>query len=297
MIKIRTLKNKKQNQKRGGVQVASEKQMQNLTDEFICTQVVNRGLDGRTAKAYRIDLDLFFRWLESGKQENLKAEGMEQKMETYLKYLSGEQGLRFATVCRKHQVLGYYLSYLKSQGMIEEFRPLEQPKSCKKVSTDTVLSKKEVDAFFRAIHREYEELDSEFRKRVCLRDQIMMELLFYHRIEVSELLRMEVSDYNRKSGVLTIHRKREKIRKVPLFSSSLKKQMEQWLEAHTYFDRGGLYQNRMFLSKLGKPLSMKMITNIFDKYRVLAGIEKECTPKDLKNSLGRYGEELMREMG
>ena len=53
----------------------------------------------------------------------------------------------------------------------------------------------------------------------------------------------------------------------------------------------------MFLSKLGKPLSMKMVTNIFDKYRVLAGIEKECTPKDLKKSLGRYGEEMVRERG
>ena len=53
----------------------------------------------------------------------------------------------------------------------------------------------------------------------------------------------------------------------------------------------------MFLSKLGKPLSMKMVTNIFDKYRVLAGIEKECTPKDLKGSFGRYAEEVVRGMG
>lgn len=29
--------------------------------------------------------------------------------------------------------------------------------------------------------------------------------------------------------------------------------------------------------------------NIFDKYRVLAGSEKECTPKDLKKSLGDMG--------
>jgi hypothetical protein len=53
----------------------------------------------------------------------------------------------------------------------------------------------------------------------------------------------------------------------------------------------------MFLSKLGKPLSMKMVINIFDKYREMAGIEKVCKPKDLKNSLGRYAEELVREQG
>lgn len=40
---------------------------------------------------------------------------------------------------------------------------------------------------------------------------------------------------------------------------------------------------------------MKMITNIFDKYRVLAGIEKEVTPKDLKSGMKRYAAELMME--
>ena len=53
----------------------------------------------------------------------------------------------------------------------------------------------------------------------------------------------------------------------------------------------------MFLSKLGRPLSMKMVINIFDKYRMLAGIEKECKPRDLKNSLDRYARELMMEQG
>ena len=42
---------------------------------------------------------------------------------------------------------------------------------------------------------------------------------------------------------------------------------------------------------------MKMVINIFDKYREMAGIEKVCKPKDLKNSLGRYAEEMVREQG
>jgi hypothetical protein len=40
---------------------------------------------------------------------------------------------------------------------------------------------------------------------------------------------------------------------------------------------------------------MKMVILIFEKYRILAGIDKECTPKDLKNSLERYGIELAVE--
>ena len=275
-----------------------ELKRQNLIDGFIHAQVNRRKLDERTAKAYRQDLELYFRWLEGANDISpLPGGGWEDSMEAYLKYLSEEKGLRFSTVCRRHLVFGYFLSYLKAEGVIKELRPLKAPGQMREASVDTLLTKDEVDAFFQAINREYTELDSDFRKRVCLRDQVMMELLFYHKMEISELLRMEVSDYNRKTAVLTIRRKREKSRSVYLFNRRLQGRMEEWLGEHGYFEHGDLYCNRMFLSKLGRPLSMKMVTNIFDKYRVLAGIEKGCTPKDLKNSLGRYAEEVVRGMG
>ncbi len=278
----------------------------NRIEDFISAQVIRRGLDERTARAYRMDLEKFYVWLEAeevsgsfagmGKPAEDKAD-LEDQMDMYLAYLSREKGLRYSTLYRKQRVFGYYLSYLVSQGMLEKSRTLQPVVQPKEASVDTLLTKGEVEAFFRAIDHEYEELDSDFRRRVCLRDQVMMELLFYHGLEVSELLRLEVPDYNRKTATLTIRRKREKDRTEYIFSRALQRQMEEWLSEHVYFEHGGLYHNRMFLSKLGKPLSMKMVINIFDKYRVMAGIEKVCKPKDLKNSLGRYAEELVREQG
>ncbi len=301
----------------------------NKIDGFITTQVISRGLDERTAKAYRMDLENFYFWLEdvaearsgvpiqvagaeslAGGVQDTRA-GMEEKteymrkvtpdwedqMEAYLEYLSDEKGLRYSTLYRKQRVFGYYLAYLVSQGVLSQCRPLHPVSQPQKATVDTLLTKGEVEAFFRAIDREYEDLDSDFRRRVCLRDQVMMELLFYHGLEISELLRLEVSDYNPKIYTLTIRRKREKDRTVYLFSRALQRQMGQWLSERMYFEHGSGYHNWMFPSKLGKPLSMKMIINIFDKYRELAGIQKMCKPKDLKNSLGRYAEELVREQG
>ncbi len=330
--------------------MASNRNYPNRIEDFISTQVIDRGLDERTARAYRMDLEKFYVWLEETKPEELagitesgaetsvaivsaaenaveaesaaeapdvmEAEGKskpdygvkaeapevpalhwEEQMEIYLEHLSCEKALRYSTVYRKQRVFGYYLAYLVSQGVLEQCRPLRPVTQPREASVDTLLTKKEVEAFFQAIDREYEELDSDFRRRVCLRDQVMMELLFYHGLEISELLRLEVSDYNLKTATLTIRRKREKDRTVYIFSRALQKQMAQWLSEHVYFEHGGLYHNRMFLSKLGKPLSMKMVINIFDKYRVMAGIGKVCKPKDLKNSLGRYAEEMVREQG
>ena len=266
-----------------------------LIDEFINSQVIQKGLDERTAKAYRLDLEHLYQWMDLEPSDGRKK--WEGEIESYLEYLSSEKNRRPSTICRKQRVFGYYLAYLVSQGVLAKSRSLQPVSRPREASVDTLLTKREVEAFFRAIDHEYEELDSDFRRRVCLRDQVMMELLFYHGLEISELLRLEISDYNQKTSTLTIRRKREKDRTEYLFSRALQKQMSRWLSEHVYFERGGLYHNRMFLSKLGKPLSMKMVINIFDKYRVMAGIEKVCRPKDLKNSLGRYAEEMVREQG
>ena len=80
-----------------------------------------------------------------------------------------------------------------------------------------------------------------------------------------------------------------------MFSKELREQIEQWIEEHECFERDDEFREKMFLSKLGRPLSMKMVILIFEKYRKLAGIEKEFTPKDLKNSLEKYGRELVEE--
>lgn len=281
-----------------------------MIERFIHDQVVERGLDERTASAYRMDLERFYLWLGSGEDYDARMDGeprsgchpMPEEMEVYLDHLSREKGLRYSTVCRKHRVFGSYLAYLASQGILRQYEPLkpvEQREEKRKDVEDTLLTKREVDIFFQTMDRKYDELDSDFRRRVCLRDQVMMKLLFYHEIEISELLRLETTDYDRKEAVLTIRGKRGKVRSVKLFSQVLKKQMEEWLDVHGWFEREGqeMFCNRMFLSKMGRPLSMKMVINIFDKYREMAGIEKGYKPKDLKNSLGKYAREMMMELG
>lgn len=273
--------------------MAGDPSSDKLIEDFISSQVIDRGLDERTAKAYRLDLEHLHQWMSlegsSGKER------WEGKIEAYLEHLSVEKNRRPSTIYRKQRVFDYYLSYLSAQGIIERTRPLKHVHLKKGVKTDVVLSKGEIDAFFQTINQEYTDLSSDFRRRICLRDQVMMGLLFYHGIEVSELLRMEVDDYDRKRSVLVVRKKNGKKCSEYLFSKTLQGQLARWLDEHEYFERGEGYDEWMFLSKLGKPLSMKMITNIFDKYRVMAGIEKEVTPKDLKKSMKRYAVEMMRE--
>lgn len=260
---------------------------------FVTSQVLKRGLDERTEKAYRLDLEHLHAWIRNRDRGHVD----ETAVEEYLDYLMKEKKLKYSTVTRKYRVFRYYLEYLEGQGHLPGYRPISCPKAVNREDDkgDNELSRAEVDSFFMALNREYENLDNEFRRRVCLRDSVMMELLFYHGIEISELLRLEVSDYNIKSGVLTIRGKRDKERAEYLFSRELRRKMEQWIGEHGYFEKNNEFHNVLFLSKIGKPLSMKMVILVFDKYKVMAGIEKESTPKDLKCSMKRYAREMVVE--
>ena len=274
---------------------AKERLSRDKIEEFIQEQVVRRGSDERTVKAYRLDLEHLYRWLGEGKAGKLDR----TVVEDYLEYLMKEKKLRSSTVTRKYRVLNYYLSYLSEQGLLPDHHPLSLSPSVssgKKERQAKLLSKAEIDLFFAVIEREYVDLESDFRRRVCLRDLVMMELLFYHGIEVSELLRIKITDYDRKAGTLDVCRKRGGTKSIYLYSKALRERMEGWMLEHIHFEHEAEYREQMFLSKLGKPLSMKMVINIFEKYRELAGIEKAVTPRDLKGSMGTYARELMQEV-
>lgn len=265
----------------------------NRIDSFVKHQVVGKGLDERTEKAYRIDLEHLYQWLDKHGKEGLR----EYDIEKYLDYLIKEKKLKYSTVTRKYRVFCYYMEYLADQEIIGKCRPIICPflMRQKDEKINNGLSKAEIDSFFIALNKEYENLDNEFRRRVCLRDSVMMELLFYHGIEITELLRLKISDYNLNTGILLIQGKQNKEHSEYLFSRELRNKMEQWISNHEYFEKEAEYHNILFLSKIGKPLSMKMIILIFNKYRQLAGIEKEFTPKDLKCSMKRYAREMVIE--
>lgn len=346
-----------------------------LIEGFISSQVTGRGLDVRTEKAYRMDLQLFYEWMagqERGEAQDHQEPDVNKmdgsvrkekanaspgsscyqedpdtwkgKIKAYLYYLDKEKKLRASTISRKSKVFQYYASYLKEQGILSEgwdeipgktqepfhsedyieaadtrkiSGAVDSPDTIdttdiqkvycitagtgqssmakKPVTVHMTLSRQEVDALFQAMDHEYETLDSDFRKRVCLRDQVMLKLLFYHGIEISELLALEITDYDKEQGILRIRGKRGKQKDIHIFSATLRHRLALWLNEREHFQREESFSNRMFLSKLGKPLSMKMVILIFDKYRVMAGIEKECTPKYLKTSMARYGQEMVME--
>ena len=175
----------------------SERTLDGLIEDFIRSQVTGRGLDDRTEKAYRLDLEHFSRWLErdGGAEAEtdlgeaaLGGADLEQEILRYLRYLAMERKLRTSTISRKGRVFRYFLTYLAQTGQAPgpaakgsgvsdgrlSFRSSDRMPGISPGGSAEALSKKEIDAFFQAIQREMDRLDSDFRRRVCLRDLVMM---------------------------------------------------------------------------------------------------------------------------
>ena len=145
---------------------------ENLIDSFINEHVIRQGLDYRTEKAYRLDLEHFYAWIEQKDslssgikvsfdlEHSIKSQTicLEDWMEDYLKYLAIEKKMSSATVCRKSRVLGYYLVYLSNHNIITFHRSLNLARGLgRKSQKKGVLSKKESDAFFMAMVHESQE--------------------------------------------------------------------------------------------------------------------------------------------
>ena len=90
---------------------------------FVASQVIQRGLDKRTANAYRFDLQQIYLWLGEQRIPILE----ESAAEDYLEYLIKEKKRKPSTVIRKYRVLQYYLEYLFKQGCLESYRKITPP--------------------------------------------------------------------------------------------------------------------------------------------------------------------------
>lgn len=127
-----------------------------LIENFIGERVAKHGLDCRTEKAYRLDLELFYIWLGQKEAETsvekVETDGWGACAEDYLTYLTMEKKLSSSTISRKNRVISYYLSYLARQGLISGYHPpiraLKNRKTQNKKEGGQ-LSRKDADAFLK----------------------------------------------------------------------------------------------------------------------------------------------------
>ncbi|MBE5885279.1 MAG: recombinase XerC [Lachnospiraceae bacterium] len=244
--------------------------LQKITIEYLEFCQYQKRLDPKTLKAYRIDLRQF--------SDTVRAENIlsitPTLLEEYIKTL--HLTYKPKTAKRKIASLKAFFHYLEYRNYIEinpfnkihiKFRePIILPKTIPLQTMEQLLV---------IMYKEYAHATTTFRKKNCLRDVAVVELLFATGMRISELCSLKREDVNLTSRNILIFGKGSKERHIQIGNDAVYQILLEYCNAFSEeIDACGHF----FVNQSMRPLSDQTVRRMIRKYSALASIDLHITP-------------------
>lgn len=252
--------------------------MQNLQDwisRYLLDCRFQKGLDSKTLKAYRIDLEQFSIFITRNDLD-LTREGL-------VEYISDlHQRYKPRTVKRKIASVKAFCGYLEYEGIIRE-NPFSRLRL--KLKTPLILPRtiplSVIEAILSAAYQARENAETSGQQNSILRDIAVLELLFATGVRVSELCALQYGDVRLEEGEIKIYGKGAKERFVQIANPDVLNVL--CLYRDTYKD--DIEQvGAFFINRFRKPLSTQSVRTIVNKYSKLADVKNHITPHMFRHS-------------
>lgn len=253
-------------------------EQQSYLKDFIDSLSIERNLSKNTLHAYKSDIMGLLNWCNLRKVEMLD----DKAVFAYFQYLQDEIELKAKSIRRKYVALKQFFQFINlEKGVTEIFFRFSSRKFQIPHNLPKTLSLTEIGNLISATNLEFQGASSEFRKRLCIRNMCIIELLFCLGLRIGEVEALDVEDYNREEGSILVRGKGSKERMLFISSPIVSQKLKVWL-----MNRGGMEpeDSAMFVNKYGKRLSIYSIENIFYKYREKAQINPKATPHYMRHS-------------
>lgn len=231
---------------------------------------VQKCLDKKTLKAYRIDLRQFSEQIPNLMITEISSRTLEQ----YIAQL--HKSYKPKTVKRKIASLKALFHYLEYRDIIDHnpfskilihFRePVILPKTIPLHTVETFLS---------TIYRQREAAKTPYQKRNALRDAAIVELLFATGMRISELCSLKAADVNLYDGTILICGKGSKERRIQIGNESV---IQILTEYNNDFSAERQTCSSFFVNQSGNALSDQSVRRMINKYAALASIDQHITP-------------------
>ena len=178
-----------------------------LINEFIDSNLVEKGNTKNTASAYKNDLIQFNDWLNKKKFElkNLT----ENNLETYLIYL-GKRGYKASSISRKTACLKAFFKFLLS----ENYKKNNLMKNINRTNSSKLLPKSLPNNEINLIFKNLEKI-----KKNKFRNKAIFEILYGCGLRVSELINLDIENVNFEDSEVKCTGKGNKQRIVPTNAS------------------------------------------------------------------------------
>jgi len=244
--------------------------MKSVMEQYLTVCETQRGLNQKTIKAYRTDLQQFI---------SFKNRLDDISKESIFEYV-GTLNMRYKprSVRRKIASLRAFLQYLEEDQQIKEnpFRKLKLRIRTPKVLPRTIP----MPLIERMLNVAYQDIadSSGQKKKSAIQNALVLELLFSTGMRVGELCKLLKADINIESGSLLIMGKGAKERVLQIGSMSVIELLREHC-SQSECPGGALLVNRK-----GRPLSEQSVRAIVKKYALRADTQMHITPHMFRHS-------------
>ena len=235
--------------------------------------LVEKGLQPLTVKSYQDDLKQFFLHYPS-KRDTRDLLGTDV-LDFFRYELS--MGLSVSTCLRRLSSIKGFYNFLNKEGIISEEVP-EMEAVKRPNHLPTCLSIEQVEDLLNAPNLDTPD---------GIRDKAMLETMYASGLRVSELLNLEMGNINLNAGIITIHGKGAKERKVPL-GDFAKEYIVNYIEQVRNKLKKIKDKKYLFLNKYGEQLSRQYFFKAIKRYAALAGIKENISPHTLRHCFATH---------
>lgn len=250
--------------------------LQNHIENYLEYCSTQKRLDGKTLKAYRIDLRQFSEQISVTETAELTS----IILETYAAKLHKQYTPK--TVKRKIASLKAFFHYLEYKEVINQnpfsklqmrFRePIILPKTIPLHTIETLLN---------TIYTQYYNASSSYQKKNSLRDIAVIELLFATGIRISELCTILCQDIDLQNNTIIIKGKGAKERLIHICNNHVIAALNKY---HSEYNSEILSCGYFFVNSIGNCLSDQSVREMINKYCQIAGIQQHITPHMFRHS-------------
>ena len=250
--------------------------MQTIFNRYINYLEAERRASPYTLRNYKADLLDFFGFLR-GEGHVTLAQANKDSLCSYLSKLS-DIGTAKSSVARKLSAIRSFFRYLLRENVIREnpFINLESPRLDKRLPL--FLTLEEIKKLVQS---------PDLSKPEGKRDRAWLELLYASGIRVSELAQLKIEQVNLDTHEIRVIGKGSKERVVLMGKPAVKAIHNYLVEA-----RSDLLGNRksdlLFLTRFGKPLTVRRIQKLLDAHAKSIGIAKRVHPHMVRHTFATH---------
>jgi integrase/recombinase XerD len=244
--------------------------------EFLDYLRIECGLATNSVLAYESDLRDLLRRLK-GDSINQVREVRLQHIQAWLKALT-DRGFAVSSIARKLAAVRMFWRYLHANDKVEDdlVNLLESPKLWHRLPR--IVDAGQVNALLEAPGQE---------DAMQLRDRAILEMFYACGLRVSELAGLKMGDVNVQVGFVRCVGKGRKERIVPV-GGPASQALQEYIAAMRPRLARQRSEDRIFLSRTGRPLDRHNIYRLVQRYARRAGITTKMTPHSLRHCFASH---------